>query len=88
VGAALDLGINFVDTADVYGSSPTFDRPGSPPASQRESAEDILGRALQGRRDEVVLATKSDRAPLRPGRGPVSPVRDPTGRAEPAPFAY
>jgi aryl-alcohol dehydrogenase-like predicted oxidoreductase len=40
---ALDLGINFVDTADVY--------------SQGQS-EEIVGRALKGRRDQVVLATK------------------------------
>ena len=40
---ALDAGINFVDTADVY--------------SLGES-EEIVGKALQGRRDEVVLATK------------------------------
>jgi aryl-alcohol dehydrogenase-like predicted oxidoreductase len=40
---ALDAGINFVDTADVY--------------SQGES-EEIVGKALQGRRDQVVLATK------------------------------
>ncbi|MEO5710693.1 MAG: aldo/keto reductase [Nocardioidaceae bacterium] len=40
---ALDAGINFVDTADVY--------------SQGES-EEIVGKALKGRRDEVVLATK------------------------------
>src|SRR3954463_12786978 len=29
VGAAVDLGINFVDTADVYGNMPVFDRPGA-----------------------------------------------------------
>src|SRR4029079_17521091 len=40
---ALDAGINLVDTADVY--------------SQGES-ETILGKALEGRRDDVVLATK------------------------------
>ncbi|MEW2547187.1 aldo/keto reductase [Streptomyces sp. NPDC047002] len=40
---ALDSGINFVDTADVY--------------SQGES-EEIVGKALKGRRDAVVLATK------------------------------
>ncbi|MFE4869289.1 aldo/keto reductase [Streptomyces sp. NPDC056682] len=40
---ALDAGINFVDTADVYGYSET---------------EEIVGKALAGRRDEVVLATK------------------------------
>jgi aryl-alcohol dehydrogenase-like predicted oxidoreductase len=43
IHAALDAGINFVDTADVY--------------SVGES-EEILGRALKGRRDRVVLATK------------------------------
>ncbi len=43
IRAALDAGINFVDTADVY--------------SQGES-EEIVGKALRGRRDEVVLATK------------------------------
>lgn len=59
VGAALDLGINFVDTADTYGNSPVFDRPGAPAAADREPAEQILGRALRGRRDDVVLATKS-----------------------------
>ena len=40
---ALDAGINFIDTADVY--------------SQGES-EEIVGKALAGRRDDVVLATK------------------------------
>lgn len=59
VGAALDTGINFFDTADVYGSTPAFDRAGAPPASERESAEEILGRALDGRRDDVVLSSKS-----------------------------
>ncbi|GAY10995.1 aldo/keto reductase [Pseudonocardia sp. N23] len=43
VGAALDAGINVVDTADVY--------------SQGES-EEIVGHAIKGRRDEVVLASK------------------------------
>ncbi len=40
---ALDAGINFVDTADVY---------------SRGESEEIVGRALQNRRDSVVLATK------------------------------
>ena len=52
VHRALDLGINLVDTAQVYGT------------------ESIVGRALQGRRDEVVLSTKArpihDDRPLRP----------------------
>jgi aryl-alcohol dehydrogenase-like predicted oxidoreductase len=43
IHAALDAGINFVDTADVY--------------SQGES-EEIVGKALKGRRDDIVLATK------------------------------
>lgn len=41
---ALDAGINFVDTADVY---------------SRGESEEIVGKALKGRRDEVVLATKA-----------------------------
>src|SRR3954462_6304625 len=74
VGAALDAGVNFFDTANVYGSTPTFDRPGHPPASQRESAEGILGRELAGRfsggrRDEVVLATKSGERAFDPDAG-------------------
>jgi aryl-alcohol dehydrogenase-like predicted oxidoreductase len=43
IDAALDAGINFIDTADVYG--------------QGES-EEIVGKALKGRRDDVILATK------------------------------
>jgi aryl-alcohol dehydrogenase-like predicted oxidoreductase len=44
VDAALDLGVNFLDTADIYG-----DFGGS---------ERLLGEVLEGRRDRVVLATK------------------------------
>ncbi|MGO9333986.1 MAG: aldo/keto reductase [Acidimicrobiales bacterium] len=43
VHAALDAGINFVDTADVYSGG---------------ESEEIVGKALKGRRDDVVLATK------------------------------
>jgi aryl-alcohol dehydrogenase-like predicted oxidoreductase len=43
VGACLDAGINFFDTADVYGGS---------------KSEVMLGEALKGKRHEVVLATK------------------------------
>jgi aryl-alcohol dehydrogenase-like predicted oxidoreductase len=60
IHAALDLGINFFDTADVYGILSIFDRPGVPPAAEREPAERILGRALGARRDDVVIATKSN----------------------------
>ena len=43
VDAALDAGINFFDTADIYGGS---------------KSEAFLGEALKGRRDKAVLATK------------------------------
>ncbi|GII57773.1 aldo/keto reductase [Planotetraspora thailandica] len=43
VHAALDGGVNFVDTADMYSAG---------------ESEEIVGKALYGRRDEVVLATK------------------------------
>lgn len=43
VCAALDEGINFIDTADMY--------------SQGES-EEMVGKAIAGRRDDIVLATK------------------------------
>jgi len=43
IDAALDNGINFLDTADIYGKT---------------LSEEYMGRALAGRRDEVVLATK------------------------------
>ncbi len=45
VDAALDHGINFFDTADIYGAEPG-------------GSEALLGEALVGRRDEVVVATK------------------------------
>ena len=69
VDAALDLGINFFDTANVYGATPTFDRPGVPPAAEREPAEQILGRALAGRRDDVVIATKCGERRFDPAAG-------------------
>ncbi|WP_437319621.1 aldo/keto reductase [Sorangium sp. So ce385] len=43
VDAALDAGINFFDTADIYGGT---------------RSEELLGRALGGRRSSVILATK------------------------------
>jgi aryl-alcohol dehydrogenase-like predicted oxidoreductase len=43
IHAALDHGINFVDTADMYSAG---------------ESEQIVGKALRGRRDDVVLATK------------------------------
>ena len=43
IHAALDAGINFIDTADVYSGG---------------ESEQIVGEALRGRRDNVILATK------------------------------
>jgi len=43
IDAALDLGINFFDTADVYGGG---------------HSEVVLGKAMKGRRDQFVVATK------------------------------
>src|SRR5207302_8446944 len=43
ISAALDRGINFIDTANVY---------------NRGGWETVVGKALNGRRDDVVLATK------------------------------
>lgn len=58
VHAALDAGINVFDCANTYGNRPSFDREGLPPAAQRKSAEELLGKALAGRRDDVILCTK------------------------------
>jgi aryl-alcohol dehydrogenase-like predicted oxidoreductase len=54
---ALELGVNFLDTADMYG---------------RGENERLVGRAIAGRRDEVVLATKF---------GIVRDPEDPRGRS-------
>jgi aryl-alcohol dehydrogenase-like predicted oxidoreductase len=43
IDRALELGVTFLDTADVYGLG---------------ANEELVGRALRGRRDDVVLATK------------------------------
>jgi aryl-alcohol dehydrogenase-like predicted oxidoreductase len=43
VDAALAAGVNFLDTADIYG---------------RGQSEEMLGELLKGRRDQVVIATK------------------------------
>ena len=43
IRAALDVGMTFIDTADIYGKG---------------HSEEIVGRALQGRRHEAIIATK------------------------------
>ncbi len=56
VDAALESGINFFDTADIYGAG---------------RSETMLGEALQGRREDIVIATKfggpTGEGPLRRG---------------------
>jgi aryl-alcohol dehydrogenase-like predicted oxidoreductase len=49
---ALDLGVNFLDTADAYGSG---------------ANEELVGRAIHGRREEVFLATKCGFVPAPTG---------------------
>ena len=44
VAAALDLGVNFIDEADIYGG--------------RGKSEEYMGRALKGKRHDIVLTTK------------------------------
>jgi aryl-alcohol dehydrogenase-like predicted oxidoreductase len=46
IRAGLDAGINWIDTAAIYGHG---------------HAEEIVGRAVKGRRDEVIIATKCGR---------------------------
>ncbi|MCC8618307.1 aldo/keto reductase [Xanthomonas vesicatoria] len=52
IDLCLDSGLNLFDTADVYSDG---------------ASEEILGQALQGRRDQVILSTKTG---LRLGEGP------------------
>ena len=59
VDAALDAGVNFFDTADLYGGG---------------KSEEFLGRALGSRRDQVVLATKFGMKPPPEGLAPGSPA--------------
>jgi aryl-alcohol dehydrogenase-like predicted oxidoreductase len=54
IDAALDLGVNFIDTSDAYGAG---------------YAENLLGKTLRGRRDKVILATKGGNVMVGPERG-------------------
>ncbi|MBP2703709.1 aldo/keto reductase [Microbispora sp. RL4-1S] len=68
VHQALDLGMTLIDTADVYGPY---------------TNEELLGRALAGRRDRVVLATKVGLEAVDPTGGPGgSPLVRTNGRPE------
>src|SRR5882757_604683 len=61
IDQALELGVTFLDTSDHYGP---------------KTNEELLGRALAGRRDEVELATKFG------SYSPDAPPRLPDGRPE------
>jgi aryl-alcohol dehydrogenase-like predicted oxidoreductase len=54
IDAALELGVNFIDTSDAYGAG---------------YGETLLGNALRGRRDKVILATKGGNVMTGPNRG-------------------
>ena len=54
IDAALDLGVNFIDTSDAYGAG---------------YSETLLGNALKGRRAKVILATKGGNVMTGPDRG-------------------
>jgi aryl-alcohol dehydrogenase-like predicted oxidoreductase len=45
IGAAIDAGVTFFDTADIYGK-------------ERGLSETLMGKSLRGKRDRIVLATK------------------------------
>lgn len=49
--AAIEAGVTFLDTADMYGKEPGL-------------SETLMGEALRGRRDEVVIATKFGHAAI------------------------
>jgi aryl-alcohol dehydrogenase-like predicted oxidoreductase len=55
IRTALDLGVDFLDTSDVYGAS---DITWNVPIRGFGHNEELIGRAIDGRRDDVVLATK------------------------------
>ncbi|WP_046726796.1 aldo/keto reductase [Streptomyces humi] len=68
VHQALDLGMTLIDTADVYGPF---------------TNEELLGRALAGRRERAVIATKVGLEAVDPTGGPGgSPLVRPNGRPE------
>jgi aryl-alcohol dehydrogenase-like predicted oxidoreductase len=64
---ALELGINFLDTAQLYGPL---------------TNEDLVGRAIRGRRDEVVIATKFARRMDNATPGDMSTIGPIDGSAE------
>jgi aryl-alcohol dehydrogenase-like predicted oxidoreductase len=72
IDTALDHGINFIDTAELYPTTPLS-------AETAGDTEAIIGEwlARTGRRDEVVIATKivgAGNHTVRPGGAPISPA--------------
>ena len=54
IQTAMDLGVNFIDTSDAYGAG---------------YSETLLGQALRGKRDRIILATKGGNVMVGPERG-------------------
>jgi aryl-alcohol dehydrogenase-like predicted oxidoreductase len=54
INTALETGVNFIDTSDAYGAG---------------YSEALLGKALMGRREKIVLATKGGNVMVGPSRG-------------------
>lgn len=54
IETALDLGVNFIDTSDAYGAG---------------YSETLLGNALKGKRDKIIIATKGGNVMVGPNRG-------------------
>jgi aryl-alcohol dehydrogenase-like predicted oxidoreductase len=65
VDAAIDSGITLLDTADIYGGA--------------GRSEEILGEVLEGRRDQVVLATKFGHQDVDMGFGPAAGAKGSRG---------
>ena len=64
---ALDLGVNFLDTSDMYGPF---------------TNEELVGRAIKGRRNNVVVATKFGIMRAQPAPGGWAPITGISGRPE------
>ncbi len=64
---ALELGVNFLDTSDMYGPF---------------TNEELVGKAIKGRRNRVVLATKFGIMRARPSNSGWAPITGISGRPE------
>ena len=65
IQTAMDLGVNFIDTSDAYGAG---------------YSETLLGEALRGKRDRIILATKGGNVMVGPDRGKRNFTPDYIGR--------